>query len=82
MLANDLGHQRWIPLGYSRKFWYRDELSTVVKSITSPNDGKCLYLDPNLLPLLQGRTVLLVDDAISSGSTTAPIWDFFVKSEY
>ncbi|MFK7965646.1 MAG: phosphoribosyltransferase [Burkholderiaceae bacterium] len=75
LIAAGLGHQRWVPLGYSRKFWYRDELSTLVRSITSPDGGKRLYVDPNMVPALTGKTVLLVDDAVSSGRTMAPVWD-------
>ena len=78
-LAERLGHTRWVPLGYSRKFWYRDELSTVVDSITSPGSGKRIYLDPNLLSLVRGRSVLLVDDAVSSGRTMAPVWDLLTR---
>ncbi len=40
-----------------------------VTSITSPEAGKQLRLDPNLLPLIEGRRVALVDDAISTGAT-------------
>lgn len=68
-VAEGLGQARCAPLGYSRKFWYRDDLSEPVASITSPTPGKRIYLDPNLLPLVQGRRVVLVDDAISTGST-------------
>lgn len=68
-VAELLGQARYAPLGYSRKFWYRDDLSEPVSSITSPTPGKRIYLDPNLLPLVQGRRVVLVDDAISTGST-------------
>ncbi|WP_247388302.1 MULTISPECIES: phosphoribosyltransferase family protein [unclassified Bradyrhizobium] len=57
------------PLGYSRKFWYDDALSEPVTSITSPEAGKQLRLDPNLVPLIEGRRVVLVDDAISTGAT-------------
>ncbi|TVY34354.1 hypothetical protein LOCC1_G007887 [Lachnellula occidentalis] len=53
--------------GYSRKFWYEDALSTVISSITSPGEGKRVFLDPNLLELVRGRRVLVVDDAVSSG---------------
>ncbi|TCK30930.1 adenine/guanine phosphoribosyltransferase-like PRPP-binding protein [Ancylobacter aquaticus] len=69
LVAERLGHSRYAPLGYSKKFWYRDELSEPVSSITSPEAGKRLRLDPNLLPLVKGRRVLLVDDAISTGAT-------------
>ncbi len=67
-VAERLGHPRFVPLGYSRKFWYDDVLSEAVQSITSPEPGKLLRLDPNMLPLLDGRRIVLVDDAISTGS--------------
>jgi adenine/guanine phosphoribosyltransferase-like PRPP-binding protein len=69
LVAERLGQSRYVPLGYSRKFWYDDALSVPVTSITSPEAGKKLRLDPNLLPLIEGRRVVLVDDAISTGAT-------------
>ena len=69
LVAERLGQPRYVPLGYSRKFWYDDALSEPVTSITSPEAGKQLRLDPNLLPLIEGRRVALVDDAISTGAT-------------
>jgi adenine/guanine phosphoribosyltransferase-like PRPP-binding protein len=69
LVAERLGQPRYVPLGYSRKFWYDDALSEPVASITSPQAGKLLRLDPNLLPLIEGRRVVLVDDAISTGAT-------------
>ncbi|MBB3770230.1 adenine/guanine phosphoribosyltransferase-like PRPP-binding protein [Angulomicrobium tetraedrale] len=69
LVAERLGQKRYVPLGYSRKFWYADALSEPVSSITSPEAGKRLRLDPNLLPLIEGRRVALVDDAISTGAT-------------
>ncbi|WP_315835961.1 phosphoribosyltransferase [Bradyrhizobium prioriisuperbiae] len=69
LVAERLGQPRYVPLGYSRKFWYDDALSEPVTSITSPEGGKQLRLDPNLLPLIEGRRVVLVDDAISTGAT-------------
>ena len=72
-VAARLGHTRYVPLGTSRKFWYRDELSVSLSSITTPH-SKQLYIDPRLLPLLAGRRVALVDDVISTGrSITAGI---------
>lgn len=68
-VAEGLGQRRYAPLGYSRKFWYRDDFSEPVSSITSPTPGKRIFLDPNLLPLVAGRRIVLVDDAISTGST-------------
>ena len=69
LVAERLGQPRYVPLGYSRKFWYDDALSEPVTSITSPDAGKLLRLDPNLLPLVKNRRVVLVDDAISTGTT-------------
>ena len=69
LVAERLGQPRYVPLGYSRKFWYDDALSEPVASITSPEAGKQLRLDPNLLPLIEGLRVALVDDAISTGAT-------------
>ncbi|MCP1673563.1 adenine/guanine phosphoribosyltransferase-like PRPP-binding protein [Natronocella acetinitrilica] len=75
-VAGRLNHTRFLPLGYSRKFWYDDSLSTSIRSITSPDSDKRLYLDPNLLPLARGRKVALVDDTISSGHSMEQTWDF------
>lgn len=69
--AKKLGLSRYVPLGTSRKFWYRDELSVSMTSITSPEQVKRLYLDPRVLPLIENRRVLLVDDVISSGRSIA-----------
>ncbi len=40
-----------------------------VKSLTTPDTGKLLYVDPNLAQSLAGRRVLVVDDAVSTGQT-------------
>jgi adenine/guanine phosphoribosyltransferase-like PRPP-binding protein len=69
LVAARLGQPRYVPLGYSRKFWYDDALSEPVSSITSPDLDKRLRFDPNLLPLIEGRRVTVVDDAISTGAT-------------
>jgi adenine/guanine phosphoribosyltransferase-like PRPP-binding protein len=72
-IAEQLGHARYVPLGYSRKFWYEDALSEPVASITSPDGTKTIFLDPNLRPLLAGRRITIVDDAISSGSSVLSV---------
>jgi adenine/guanine phosphoribosyltransferase-like PRPP-binding protein len=68
-VARALGHARYVPLGTSRKFWYREELSVPLSSITTPDQEKRLYIDPRMLPLLEGKRVALIDDVISSGAS-------------
>lgn len=68
-VARKLDHSRYVPLGTSRKFWYEEELSVPLSSITAPDQIKRLYIDPRMLPLLDGRRIALVDDVISSGTS-------------
>jgi adenine/guanine phosphoribosyltransferase-like PRPP-binding protein len=68
-LARHLAHTRYVPLGTSRKFWYEERLSVPLSSITTPEQVKRLYVDPRMLPLMEGKRVVLVDDVISSGSS-------------
>ncbi|MBE0533832.1 MAG: phosphoribosyltransferase [Rhodospirillales bacterium] len=68
-VARELGHSRFVPLGTSRKFWYLEEISVSLSSITTPDQRKRLYVDPRMLPLLDGKRVALIDDVISSGSS-------------
>ncbi|APA07903.1 hypothetical protein SS1G_00483 [Sclerotinia sclerotiorum 1980 UF-70] len=80
IVARKLGLKRYIPLGYSRKFWYDDALSAAVSSITSPELGlKNTYLDPHLLPLLIGKKCVIIDDAVSSGTTLKTTWDLLER---
>lgn len=67
-VARKLGHDRYVPLGTSRKFWYDEALSVPLSSITT-QQAKRLYIDPRMLPLVEGRRVALVDDVISSGAS-------------
>ena len=66
-VARALGHSQWVAPGTTRKSWYVDALSVPTASITSPEPGRRMWLDPRLLDRLAGRRVLLVDDVISTG---------------
>lgn len=66
-VARALGHPNWAAAGFSRKFWYEDALSAPVASITTPEGGRRMWLDPRMLDRLRGRRILLADDVISSG---------------
>lgn len=72
-VARKLGHPRMVPLGSSRKFWYRDELSEPLSSITTPQATKRVFIDPRMLPLLEGRRAIVVDDVVSSGRSAAAV---------
>lgn len=67
-VAERLGHSRYVPCGTSKKFWYVEELSVPMSSVTT-HHTKRLYIDPRMLPLLEGKRVALVDDVISSGTS-------------
>ncbi len=73
LVAEGLGFERYVPLGYSRKFWYSDALAQDVRSLTTPGDGKKVYLDPNQLPLVSDRLVVVVDDTVSNGTTLSAV---------
>ena len=81
LVAQRLGLPNFVPLGYSRKFWYDEALSVPVRSLTTPEAGKTLYLDPNLLPRLKGLRAVVIDDAVSSGQTTSAALDLLAKVE-
>ncbi|PZW50410.1 adenine/guanine phosphoribosyltransferase-like PRPP-binding protein [Humitalea rosea] len=70
LVAEGLGHTNWVAPGWSRKTWYDEALSVSATSSTSP-DPRAMWLDPNLLPRLAGRRVLLVDDVLASGVSAA-----------
>ena len=72
-VARRLGHENFVPLGYSRKFWYRDDMSVPIRSITSPDEGKRLYIDPLILPRLANRRVVIIDDVASTGASLGAV---------
>jgi adenine/guanine phosphoribosyltransferase-like PRPP-binding protein len=69
LIARRLGHTGFVPFGTSRKFWYDERLSQPLKSLTTNQAGRNLYVDPNLVPRLAGARALIVDDTISTGAT-------------
>ena len=71
-VARRLGHDRMVALGTSRKFWYLDALSQPMSSITT-RASKRIFVDPRMLPLLEGRRVAVVDDVISSGTSMVSV---------
>ncbi|ABD56159.1 phosphoribosyltransferase [Jannaschia sp. CCS1] len=79
-VARRLGHTRIVPLGTSRKFWYTDALSEPIRSITSPDKGKMIYLDPRMVPVLAGQRVLLIDDVVSTGASLAAVLRLLSKA--
>jgi len=79
-VARRLGHPRMVALGTSRKFWYDEALSEPLRSITSPGEGKRIYLDPRMLPLLESRRFVLVDDVISTGTSILAVLRMLEKA--
>lgn len=80
-VARRLGHKRMVALGTSRKFWYSEDLSEPLSSITTPDQTKRIYLDPRMLPVLEGQRVLLVDDVVSSGSSSCAVLRLLAKAD-
>jgi len=68
-VARALGHANWVAAGNTRKLWYDERLSAPTSSVTAPEQGRRVWLDPRLTGRLSGRRVLLVDDVLSSGSS-------------
>ena len=79
-VARRLGHARKVPLGTSRKFWYDEDLSEPLKSITTPDQAKRIYLDPRMLPLLEGKRIAVVDDVLSTGSSMRSVLRLLAKA--
>jgi adenine/guanine phosphoribosyltransferase-like PRPP-binding protein len=80
LVASNLGHPHYVALGNSRKFWYSDELSIPVQSVTSPGVTKKLYLDPALLDRVAGKRTLIVDDVIATGGTASAALKLMLKA--
>jgi adenine/guanine phosphoribosyltransferase-like PRPP-binding protein len=68
-VARALGHENWAAVGTTRKLWYDEALCVPTHSVTAPEQGRRMWLDPRLMDRLLGRRVLLVDDVVSSGSS-------------
>lgn len=75
-----LGHRRFVCLGTSRKYWYEERLSVPMRSITSPDREKTLYLDPRMVPLVTGGPVVIVDDVVSTGASLSSALDLLDRA--
>jgi len=80
-VARRLGHSRLVPLSTSRKFWYRDDLAEVLASITTPERRKSLYIDPRMLPLLENKRAVVIDDVVSSGQSLTAVLRLLARAE-
>lgn len=78
-VARRLGHSRLVPLGTSRKFWYDEALSEPIASITTRQERR-IYLDPRMLPLLDGRRAAVVDDVVSTGTSMAAVLGLLARA--
>lgn len=67
--AMRLGFPYYVACGNSRKFWYDEQLSVPISSITSPGAKKRLYLDPSLVERVKGKRTLIVDDVVATGGS-------------
>ncbi len=78
-VAQKLGHQVWVPLTTSRKFWQDEALAQPVTSVTSVQP-KNLYLDPYLVPRLgNSERLVLVDDVACTGGSAAGAYQLLKK---
>jgi adenine/guanine phosphoribosyltransferase-like PRPP-binding protein len=80
IVARGLGFPDYVALGNSRKFWYSDNLSVPVRSVTSPGADKKLYLDPMLVERVAGKRTLIVDDVINTGGSAAAAIDLLQRA--
>ncbi|TEY66043.1 hypothetical protein BOTCAL_0134g00140 [Botryotinia calthae] len=81
-VAEELGFDRHVPWGYSKKPWYGDQLTTKISCLfDKPGQGPPVYIDPNLLSLLKGKRIALIDDVISSGTTISAMLKFLTGKE-
>lgn len=80
LVAEALGQPNWVAAGYSRKLWYDESLSVPIRSIIGRAERR-VWLNPRLLPRLQGRHVLLVDDVVSAGASARTGLDLLAAAD-
>ncbi|MGO4830769.1 phosphoribosyltransferase family protein, partial [Rhizobiaceae sp. 2RAB30] len=56
------------------------DLSEPMSSITSPAHAKRIFLDPRMLPLVERRRVVVVDDVVSSGASMRAVLALLAKA--
>jgi len=73
-VARRLGHDFFVPICSTKKFWYEDCLQAKKgEGITS--GGGMLYLPDEIAGRLRGRTVAIIDDVLCRGASMAPALD-------
>ena len=75
-VACRLGHDFFVPICSTKKFWYEDCLQAKKgNSITSGNSNGMLYLPDEIAGQLRGRTVAVIDDVLCRGASMQPALD-------
>lgn len=69
-VSRALGHEDYVVLQKSRKWYLRDSPRLDVNSITT-QDTQTLILDKSRIPLVAGKRVVVVDDVLSTGASVA-----------
>lgn len=69
-VSRALGHEDYVVLQKSRKWYLRDSPRLDVNSITT-QDTQTLILDKSRIPLVRGKRVVVVDDVLSTGASVA-----------
>lgn len=69
-VAEELGHDNWVPLTTTRKYWQDSSLTVPASSITS-GGGKVLCLDQHIQGRVRDKIVAVVDDGTNTGGSAS-----------